>query len=105
METLSPLQRHILRWLIGQVRIAEQQDREGWFKGDVAWMLTWVALVADRTEDKALENVWRASVCRSLARLEKRGLVIRIKGPKKARTVGVRFTREGRRVAEALIGN
>jgi hypothetical protein len=105
MADLSPLQLHILRWLISQVRIAEQQDRGGWFHGDVAWMLTWATQVPDRTEDKALENVWRASVCRSLARLEKRGLVIRIKGRKKARTVEVRFTPEGRRVAEALSGN
>jgi DNA-binding HxlR family transcriptional regulator len=72
------------------------------FDGDVAWMLTWTTQLPDPTEDKALENVWRASVCRSLARLEKRGLVIRIKGSKKTRTVRVKFTDAGRKVAEAL---
>ena len=104
MATLSPQQRQIVRWLIFQVRTAEQQDR-GLFKGEVAWMLMWTTQVPDGIEDKSLENVWRASLCRSLARLEKRGLVIRIKGPKKVRTVRVRFTRKGRKVAEALSGN
>lgn len=102
MSPLSPLQRHILRWLISQVRIAEQQDQWGPFEGGVSWMLMWAPRVPDRIEDKALENVWRASVCRSLARLEKRGLVIRIKGRKKARTVEVMFTPPGRKMAEAL---
>src|SRR5258707_9400685 len=98
MADLSPLQLQILRWLLSQVRIAEQQDRElfeedgGLFDGDVAWMFMWTPQVPDPMEDRALENVWRASVCRSLARLEKRGLVIRIKGRKKARTVRVSLT-------------
>lgn len=104
MVNLSPLQRHILRWLIYEVRLAEQQDQWGLFEGDVTWMLSWTAQVANPTEDKSLENVWRASVCRSLARLEKRGLVIRIKGRKKARTLRVRLTDAGRKVAEALSG-
>ena len=101
MVPLSPLQRQILRWLLSQVRTAEQQDGRS-IEGGVAWEVSWDTQVQDRTEDKARENVWRSSVCRALARLEKRGLVIRIKERKKARTVEVMFTRPGRKMAEAL---
>ena len=92
MAYVSPMQRHILTWLISQVRLAEQQDQWGMFEGDVAWLPEWDTQLGDRGADKALENVWRASMCRSLARLEKRGLITRIKGRKKTRTVRVRLT-------------
>ena len=103
MADLSPLQRHILRWLISQVRIAEQQDGALLEEG-VAWRVLWIRQLQDHTEDKARENVWRASVCRALARLENRGLVTRIRGRKNARTVRVLFTSAGRKVADMLSG-
>ena len=46
------------------------------------------------------ENAGRASVSRTLSRLERRGLITRIKGAKSARTLRVNLTNEGRRVAE-----
>src|SRR5437588_4722527 len=50
------------------------------------WMPQWKPKCENQAEDKARENVWRASLCRSLTRLEKRGLITRIKGRKQART-------------------
>jgi hypothetical protein len=101
MSDLSNQQRNILKWLLNRIRFAEQHDHQLLEEG-VAWEPQWKPKCYDTTEDKALENVWRASLCRTLARLEKRGLITRIRGRKKARTVRVMLTREGRRVAEAI---
>jgi hypothetical protein len=94
MLNLSSQQQHILRWILRQTRQAEQSQPELLETG-----FSWVILV----NDKAAENSLRASYCRSLARLDKRGLITRIKGRKKARTSRVQLTSEGRRVAEALM--
>ena len=101
MAYLSPLQRQILKWILSQVRIAKQQNGR-FFEAGVAWEVRWDPQVQDRTEDKARENVWRSSVCRALARLEKRRLVICIRGRKNARTIRVKLTRLGRKMAEIL---
>ena len=101
MTNISTQQRRILVWLINQVRSVEQDNRK-LLESEVDWLLKWSPQTADKVADKALENVWRASLCRSLARLEQRGLVTRIRGPKKARTVRVLLTDEGRRVAETV---
>ena len=68
-------------------------------KFGIAWEPQWKPKLVDKTEDKSLGNVWRAYLCRSLGRLEKRGLIIRIKGHKQARTVRVMLTTEGRKMA------
>src|SRR5688572_30007178 len=93
MSNLSPQQRSILRWLIKCVHFAEQQSRSLLETG-FAWGIT--------IKDKACENSRRASLCRSLARLEQRGLVKRISGRKQARTARVRLTPEGHRIAETI---
>jgi hypothetical protein len=103
MFDLSAQQQYILEWLINQVRYAEQHDRQS-LEAGFWWMPHWTPKTNDQAEDHALENVWRASLCRSLARLEKRGLITRIKGRRKARTVRVMLTVEGRKVAESIVG-
>jgi hypothetical protein len=104
MSDLSAQQRHILKWLISQVQIAEQQGGRVLDAG-IAWRILWTPKAQDHTEDKARENSYRVTMCNSLARLERRGLITRIRGRKNARTVRVMLTSEGRRVAEALVSN
>ena len=77
MSNLSPLQQFILKWLITRVRYAEQHDRQQLERG-IDWWLEWTPKTTDKAEDRRFENVWRASLCRSLPRLEQRGLLIRI---------------------------
>ena len=101
MSNLSPLQRCILQWLLYHVRLVEQEDPR-WLKEGIDWCHPWKPMTTDKLEDKRLEIVWRASLCRSLARLEKRGLIKRLRGRKQARTISVLLTDEGRKVAEAL---
>lgn len=96
MSGLSSQQRIILRWLLYHTRLVEQADPR-WLEGGIAW----VPQSVPKTNE-AFENVWRASLCRSLARLENRGLITRIKGRKKARTLRVLLTPEGRKVVESL---
>ena len=95
---MSKQQKAILLWLLGAVRDLESSDRED---ASLIEGIVW----NPHTEDKERENCWRASLCRALARLETRGLITRIKGPKNARTIGIRFTQQGRRVAESISGN
>ena len=102
MSNLSALQRYILTWLINRLRFAEQHDHQQLERG-IYWWPEWTPKTIDKAEDKRLENVWRASLCRSLARLEHRGLLIRIRGRKQARTARVRLTDEGHRVAESIV--
>ena len=95
MSNLSLQQQHILRWLLERTRQAELYEPESLAIG------FWWAL---ELNDKANENSRRASFCRSRERLEGRGLIRCIRGRKKARTVRVLLTDEGRRVAEAVSG-
>lgn len=88
---LSEQQRKILCWLLLAVRSVADFDYD---VDDIVWH--------PHTTDKEHENCWRASLSRSLARLERQGLIIRVKGPQNLRTVGVRFTDLGRRAAESL---
>ena len=101
MSNLSPLQQYILRWLISRVQAIGHGDRQ-LLKRGIDWMPEWTPKTTDKTEDRRRENVWRASLCRSLARLEQRGLIQRIRGRKQARTARVRLTDEGHRVAEMI---
>ena len=101
MSGLSSMQRSILKSVLYQILSVEQENPQ-WLKDGIAWMPQWMPKSKDKSEDKALENVYRASLCRSLARLEERGLITRIKGQKKARTVRILLTSEGRKVAEAI---
>jgi hypothetical protein len=103
MSNLSPLQQFILRWIINRVRVAAQHDRQLLERG-ILWWPEWTPKTSDEIEDRSLENVWRTSLCRSMARLEQRGLITRIRGRKKARTARVRLTDEGLKVAEAIVG-
>jgi hypothetical protein len=93
MSNLSPQQRNILKWLINCVRFAEQHNRS-LLKTGFTWGIN--------IQDKACENSRRASLCRSLARLEQRGLLIRIRGRKQTRTTRLRLTDEGHCLAEAI---
>jgi hypothetical protein len=104
MSTLSPMQQSILRWLLKCILIGEQHNRQS-ANNAFAAKPSWTPKTGTKDESKTRENVWRASVCRALARLEKRGLITRIKSRKKARTVRVRLTAEGRKVAESMSGN
>src|SRR5688572_10341848 len=70
MSNLSLLQQFILVWLITRVRFAEH-DRQLLERG-IDWMPEWTPKTTNQTEDKRLENVWRALLCRSLARLQQR---------------------------------
>jgi hypothetical protein len=94
---LSAQQRAVLRWLLRSVRTLEGRDdieARIMLRDGIRWRPS--------TVDEESENCWRASPCRTLARLEKRGLITRLRGPKNARTIAVMFTDVGRRVAEAL---
>ena len=93
VSNLSLQQRSILKWLINCVRFAEQHNRSLLETG-FDWGIT--------IQDKAGENSRRASLYRALARLEQRGLLIRIRGRKQARTMRVKLIPEGHRVAEEL---
>jgi hypothetical protein len=101
MSNLSSLQQYILKWLINRVKTIGHGERQLLERG-ILWWPEWTPKTTDKTEDKRLENVWRASLCRSLARLEQRGLIIRVRGRKQARTARVRLTAEGHQVAEAI---
>jgi hypothetical protein len=83
MSVLSSQQVRVLKWLLNCVRFAEQHNRQ-LLEDGFPWN--------PKTQDKERENCWRASLCRALARLEKRGLITRIKGRKKARTSRVKLT-------------
>src|SRR5690242_17405801 len=93
MSNLSPQQRNILKWLINSVRFTEQHNRS-LLKTGFAWRI--------HIKDKACENSRRASLCRSLARLEQRGLLICSRGRKQARTARVRLPPLGQCVAETI---
>jgi DNA-binding MarR family transcriptional regulator len=95
MSNLSPQQQHILRWLLERTRQAELHDSNSTSSG-IWW--------APEVKDKERESCRRASLCRALARLEKRELIRRIKGRKQTRTVRVLLTEEGRWVDEVLAG-
>ena len=101
MAQLSSMQRRILTWLLGQVRSAERENPQ-LLESGFFWAPMWTASGDAREADKARENVWRAYLCRSLERLERRGLITRIKGRKNARTSRVKFTDKGREVTEAM---
>ena len=96
MSVLSPQQVRVLKWLLNCVLLAEQHNRQ-LLEDGFPWN--------PQTQDKERENCWRASLCRAFARLEKRGLITRIKGRKKARTSRVKFTEKGRKLAESMDGN
>src|SRR5262245_6676549 len=85
MVYMSSLQKYILKWLLDRVRDTEQEDPALLGMG-IKWRVLWNPERKDPSEDKAREHVWRVSVCRSLDRLEKRGLIRRIRGDKNART-------------------
>jgi DNA-binding MarR family transcriptional regulator len=102
MSNLSSLQQYILTWLINHIPVG-RDDRQLFERG-IDWMPEWIPKTTDQTEDRRLENVWRASLCRSLARLERRGLVQCIRGRKQARTARVRLIDEGHRIAETIAG-
>lgn len=101
MSDLSFRQRHILTWLLERVRDAEKHHPELLETG-IWWSPQWKPSTNDALAEKASENAWRASLCRSLARLERRGLIMRLKGRKNARTTRVLLTAEGRKIAESL---
>jgi hypothetical protein len=103
MSNLSSLQQYILKWVINHVSATGHDDHQLLERG-IDWFPERTPQTTDQTEDKRLENVWRASLCRSLAGLEGRGLLTRIKGRKKARTARVRLTDEGHRIAETIAG-
>ena len=90
---VSDQQGSILKWLLRCVRAAESNDPELLARGFV-WGL--------RLHGAERENSQRASFSRSLARLEQRGLITRLKGSKAKRTRRVLLTAEGRKVAESL---
>jgi hypothetical protein len=90
MSNLSPLQQSILKWLLTSVCFAEQHNRQLIERG-IDWWPEWMPKTTDNAEDRRRENVWRASLCRSLARLEQRGLLIRIRDRMKARTARMRL--------------
>jgi hypothetical protein len=102
MSNLSLLQQYILRWLIA--RVSTGHDDSQLLERGIDWFPQWTPKTTNQTEDRRLENVWRASLCRSLARLERRGLLTRIRGRKQARTARVRLTDEGHRIAETIAG-
>jgi hypothetical protein len=85
MHALSSQQQAILKWLISRIRHAEQHNPQQLNSG-IYWAPRWKPKCNDQSEDKAQENAWRASLCRTLVRLEKRGLVSRVKGRKQLRT-------------------
>lgn len=75
---LSEQQKLVLRWLLQAVRNLESNG------SSAARSVVWEGIAwQPRAADKERENCWRASLCRSLSRLERRGLITRIKGRKK----------------------
>jgi hypothetical protein len=96
---LSEQQKEILRWLLKEVRTLEQRnDRLGriGLRAGIEWRPSIV--------DKESENCRRSSLCRAIERLENRGLIQRVYGPKRRRTIALKFTNGGRMVAETLSG-
>ena len=96
---LSEQQKAILRWLLEEVRTLEDMnDCIGRLalRAGIEWR--------PRIADKERENCSRASLCRAIERLERRGLIKRVYGPKHRRTIALKLTGEGRRVAEVLSG-
>lgn len=98
---LSAQQRQILSNALKLTRETEQIS-PSLLKSGIPWNLQWSPQSRDKDIDRSLENVWRASMCRALARLERRGLISRIKGRKKARTTSVLLTDQGRKIAESF---
>ena len=94
---LSEQQKRVLRWLLRVVRdLEDRNDRAA--RSLLVEGIVW----RPRAGDKESENSWRASLCGTLARMEQRGLITRIRGRKNARTVRVMFTDLGRRVADSI---
>ena len=96
---LSEQQKLVLRWLLAAVR-----DLESLNSGAARSLLRDGIDWRPRAGDKHRENCWLASLCRTLARLEQRGLITRVRGRKNARTVRVKLTNQGRKLAEMLSG-
>lgn len=90
---LSEQQKEILRWLLDAVRILEERNhrlgRIGLRIG-IEW--------CPRIVDKESEICRRASLCRAIERLENRGRIRRLYGPKRRRTIALKFTSKGRRL-------
>lgn len=96
---LSEQQKGILRWLLKEVRTLEgRNDRLGriGLQAGIEWR--------PHIVDKERENCLRSSLCRAIERLENRGLIQRVYGPKRRRTIALKFTNGGRMVAETLSG-
>jgi len=94
---LSEQQKGILRWLLKAVRALEDRnDRLGrmGLRAGIEWR--------PHIVDKERENCRPSSLCRAIERLETRGLIQRVYGPKRRRTIALKFTDEGRELAEAL---
>jgi DNA-binding HxlR family transcriptional regulator len=96
---LSEQQKRVLRWLLAAVRDLESV-RNAAARSLLREGIDW----RPRAGNKERESCWRSSLCRTLARLEQRGLITRIRGPKNARTVRLKFTNQGRKTAEMLSG-
>lgn len=94
MPNLSLQQQHILKWLLNSLRFIEQQQPKPLNVG-ISWRIN--------ISNKERENNTRASLCRSLSRLEQRRLITCIRGRKNRRTTKVMLTDEGRKMAESLI--
>ena len=97
---LSEQQKTVLLWLLRGVRMLEARNDEAAravLRDGIYW--------APQVGNKERENCWRASLCRTLARLEQRRLITRVRGRKNARTVRVMFTDAGRELAESISGN
>lgn len=96
---LSEQQKAILRWPLEEVRTLEDRNdclARLVLRSGIDWR--------PRVADKERENCSRASLCRAIERLERRRLIKRVYGPKHRRTIALKFTGEGRRVAEVLSG-
>jgi len=92
---LSVQQQSIIKWLRECVHFAEQHNPQLLLTG-----FPW----SPQPTDRSRESAWRASLCRTLSRLERRGLITRIRGRKNERTVRVMLTSEGRAVSESING-
>jgi DNA-binding HxlR family transcriptional regulator len=96
---LSEQQKAILRWLLKAVRTLEDRnDSIGRLvlRAGIEWR--------PRVDDKERENCLRASLCRAIERLERRRLIKRVYGPTHRRTIALKLTGKGRRVAEIVSG-